>query len=226
MVWIAADTTTITIVPIATRDVIFVVANTVSCVVWQFACAFDFRYTGICVGVECTVEALALLAVIVVIGAATISSVPITTSVVIFVITILVAFPRWLAAGAFDFRNALVTRCRVFTIQAVTLAAVFVLIGLAIDTTAITLVPGTPGIVVFVVADAITHESFFTTETRDLIGACIALMLKRAVQALAVRTMRVIVVLPTTISTIPAATGVVVLVIAGLVALPSGLSAL
>jgi len=226
LVWIAVDTTAIATVPIATRFVIFVVANTVSFVVWQFACTFDLRNAGIRVVFDCTVQALALFAVIVVAGAAAISSVPIATGIVIFVITSVVAFPRWLAANALDFRDALVTRCFVFTIQAIALFAVFVLIGLAIDTAAITLVPVTPGIVVFVVADAITHESFFFTETLDVISACIAFVLERAVQALAVAAMRVIVVLPTTISPIPAATGVVVLVITDPVALPSGLSAL
>lgn len=223
---IAADTTAVTFVPTAARIVVLVIANAVSNEVWQLARTFDVFCTGIRFGCKCAVAALARFAVVIVIGSTTVSSIPSATSIVVIVITRLVALPGWLDTSFFDCRDAFVTLWFVLAIRALAFFAVFVLIALATDTTAISVIPGTPGVVVIVVAEAITDKVLCAASTLDFVGAFIAFVLKTAIQTQAFLAISVVVLVPTAIPSIPGATGVVVLVIAILVSLPCWLSTL
>jgi len=120
----------------------------------------DFSYTFIRSGFEFAVATLALFAVFVIVGSTAVSTVPGATGIVVIIVTRFVALPGWLPTRPFDFGDALVALGFVFTILAFAIFAVFELIALATGTTTISLVPATPGIVVFVVAEAITDEVF------------------------------------------------------------------
>jgi len=161
--------------------------------------------------------------VFVIVGSTTVSTVPVTTSIVVSIVTRLVALPGWLATRPFDFADALVALGFVFAILAFAACAVFELIALATGTTAISLVPATPGIVVFVVAEAITDEVFCAARTLDFGNAFIACELKSAVQAFAFRAICIVLLSSAAISSIPGATSDVVSVIAIVVSLPSWL---
>lgn len=106
-----------------------------------------------------TVEARALFAVhFIFAGAATVSAIPIAPSIVVIVITNPVARPGGLATRLFNYRDALVTFGLVGAIQALAYFAVLELPSLATQATTISFIPGTPGVVVVIVAEVITHE--------------------------------------------------------------------
>lgn len=107
---------------------------------------------------KCTVKTFTLFAVFIVFGTAAVSSIPSAAGIVILVIAGIVTPPGWLATIAFDFSDAFVNLGFVLTIQALAPVAVLELVTLSGNTTAIPAVPGTPGVVVFVVAEAIADE--------------------------------------------------------------------
>jgi len=224
--WIACDPTTVTVVPIAARVVIFVVANAVSFVLWENARTFDACYAGILFMHICTVKTFALFAVFVTFGATTVSSVPSAAGIVVSIITSVVALPSWLATDAFDFTHTFVTSYFIFTVQALAFCAELELVGLAIDTTTIPVVPGTSGVIVTVIAEAIPDKLFCTAISLDFLGASIAFVLKNAIQALAFLAICVVIFIPTAISSIPIATSIVVIVVTSFVSLPKRLRTL
>jgi len=163
LIWIARNTTTITFIPAAARIVVFVVANAISFIIRQPAVTLDTSFTGIRFLCERAVAALALLAVLVIVGSTTVSSIPIASSIVVTIITCLVSDPGRLFTNPFDFADAFVALRNVLAIQALAFLAVRHLFTLASGTTAIAFIPVTSGIIVIVVAKTITDEVLGTT---------------------------------------------------------------
>lgn len=174
----------------------------------------------------CAVKAFALFAVFVAFGATAVASIPSAASVVVRIITCVVTFPGWLATAAFDFRHAFVTRWFEFAIQALAYFAELELVVLAADTTTIPVVPGTPSIVVAVVAEAISNELLGTANSLDCLSALISFVLKSAIQALTFLAVLVVFFVTAAIASIPIATSIIVIVVASAVSLPKRLRAL
>jgi len=220
LIWVATDTTTIAFVPIAARIVVLIVANAISDIILQPAFALDILCAGIRFRCERAVSALALLAVFVVIGSTTVSSIPSASSIVVIVITRFVSFPGRLATRPFHCLDALVALRYVLAIQTLAFLAVLELIALATGTTAIAFIPATSGIIVVVVAEAIPNEVLGATTTLDFLRTFVAFMLVFAVFTRALFAVFIVVIVPAAIPSIPAATGVVVVIVTSLVSLP------
>ena len=75
-------------------------------------------------------------------------------------------------------------------------------LNLAAVATAITVIPGTPSIVVAVITEAVSDELRSTTETLDFLYAFVPCVLKSTVQALTVFAILVVILMTAAISSI------------------------
>jgi len=154
---------------------------------------------------------------------AAITFIPVTTGIVVDIITHSIANVGVSAFARDFFARTRVFFVRVFTIQALAIFTIFLLIWIASDTTTITFVPTTARIVVFIVANTISDKIRQIAFTLDATCAFIRFRCERAVLALALLAV-VVVVASATVSSIPTASSIVVIVITRLVSFPGRLA--
>jgi len=182
-------TTAVATVPTTALVIVFVIANFVRFKVWQTtAVTFALRRSTFRVGLSRAVTTRALFAwhvVVRVFVTTTVSSIPIAGGVIIFAIAECVALPggffTLFFCKFFDARVTFFYNTTKWGRQALALFATIVRDVLRVVTTTISLIPGTPSIVVGFVAEAITHIVGQATYTLDLGSATIGFELESAV---------------------------------------------
>jgi len=147
------DTTAVTLVPVATCIVVGVVAELVADVIFcatGFLRCFD---TFVALGNFGTVQAFALFTeLILILGTTAIAAIPITASVVVFIVTVLVTLPFGISALALDFLNTRVGLVFKFTVHAFTTIFFITILVVIGRTTTIPTIPVTSANIVGVVA--------------------------------------------------------------------------
>ena len=164
------------------------------------------------------VQAFALFAILVTIGlAAAVTSVPSASSIVVLVVAVFVAFPHRLGASPVDGCHAAVSFS--LAVKALALLTVF---DVALGATAIASVPCASSHVIGIVTKSIAFEIGGPASLLNSIHATIPFGLVRAIPTNAFLTVAIVVTWAAAISSVPTASGIVVLVIAVLVAFPFG----
>jgi len=215
-------TATVTAIPITTSVVIVVVAVAIA---FPFFFGTTFTDNASAFVTLCYVRAVLALAIcaifVLVVGTAAVTLVPVATRVVVLIVTELISSAFFLTTSTFYGGDALVALSDVCAVLAL---AVFAVVVIFVTPAAVTVVPGTAGVVVVVIAIAVGLPFLLLATTRDLLNACIALENKLAVQALATGSVFCFAILVsggysvTAIAAIPVACTIVVFGIAELIA--------
>jgi len=205
--------TTVTSVPIASAIVVLVVTVLVALVLGQAAA---LRLTRTALGFFLgTILAFALFAIFDVgLGSAAVTTVPSTTTIIVAVVAVAVAFEFRGAACFLEIFDACVALSYIRAVPAFAFFAVSKIFGAA----AITPIPSTACVVVVVIAVAVTLPIWSPATFFDRFCALIALGHVCAVTALAFFAKFVVVFDTTAVTLVPAATCIVVSVVAELVA--------
>jgi len=205
--------TTVTSVPTASAIVVLVVTIFVALVLGQGAA---LRLTRTALGFFLgAILAFALFAIFDVgLGSAAVTTVPSTTTRIVVVVAVAVAFEFRSAACFLEIFDALVALRYIRAVPALAIFAVSKIFGAA----AITPIPITPCVVVVVIAVAVTLPIWSPATFFDRFCALIALGHVCAVTALAFFAKFVVVFDTTAVTLVPAATCIVVSVVAELVA--------
>lgn len=170
-------------VPRASSDVVVVIAEAIALELGRPASFLDHFDALITFALVCTIPALALFAVaVVVIRSTAISSVPITSSVVVLVVAVLIAFPIRFHATALYGLRALVGRSFEGAVPAFALLAVLVVVA---RPTAVPSIPVAASVVVVVVAKLVTLVLLSTTPEFAVADTGVALAFESTIEAFA-----------------------------------------
>jgi len=201
--------TTVTTIPRTSTIVILVVAILVFFVLGQTATLFLPRtFYGLFLG---AIQAFACFAIFDVgFGSAAVTSVPSTTTVIIVVITVAIALIFSSTTILLKILDTSVPLSNICAVQAFACFAVLIIFG----ATAITPIPVTASVVIVIVAVVIGFQIWCPTIFLGSLDARVTLCFKCAVTTLACFTIFVVVFGTTTVTLVPVATRVVVVVIA------------
>jgi len=204
--------TTITPIPVTAARVIDVITVTVALPNRFLTCFLSWTF------LEIAIFAFTLLAQFVILSCtAAVAPVPSTPSIVVLIVTCLVAFPNWLGAGPFNlslFHTPIALSC------AVEARTLFAVLHIPFGSAAIASIPCTTSAIVSIIAESIALVLWFLASFFDNFDAFIPGTFVRTISTLTFFAVAVIVLITTTISSVPIASGVVIHVVTVLVTFP------